>query len=116
MAAKARFHSGVVTNKAAYTPSGADVAAGDVVVVGNTPMVAECDIDDGKLGALNAGGGAYTMTGNGSINAGLTVYWDNATNKVSTTAGSLKIFGYTLTACGGDGQTCVVAHVPRPAA
>lgn len=35
-----------------YTPSGADVAAGDVVIFAGKACIAHTDIPDGKLGAL----------------------------------------------------------------
>ena len=53
-----------------YTPSGAAVNAGQVVVVGELPCVAHAAIADGKKGALAAGGGVYKCTGDGALAAG----------------------------------------------
>lgn len=112
MAAEARFVLGVVTATVPYTPSGADVAAGQVVVVGNMPMIATELIPDGQLGALNAHGGVYECLGNAVITAGKTVYWDDATNEVTETAGALKKIGFTVSACAGDGLPVNVFHQP----
>lgn len=95
-----------------YTPSGADVAAGDVVVVGDIPMIATRPILDGELGGLNARGGVYHCKGDAVIAAGKRVYWNNATGKVTETPGALKIFGNTVGACAGDGSLVEVNHDP----
>lgn len=98
-----------------HTPSGAAVSAGQVVVVGDTPMVAHKDIADGALGALAAGGGVYKVAADAAIAAGKRVVWDDTNNKVSTTATG-KPFGFTLTAASADGDLIYVAHEPAAAA
>jgi len=107
----AKFHHGDPL-MADYTPTSA-VAAGDVVVQGNFPMVAHLDIAANRKGALAAGGGVYLMTANAAIAVGKKVWWDNATSKVSETAGSLKPFGWTLDAAAGDGSIFPVKHAPE---
>jgi predicted RecA/RadA family phage recombinase len=94
-----------------YTP-GSAVSAGDVVVVAGAPMVAHSDIPANTLGAVAAGGGVYTVTGNGAIAAGTRVYWIDADNKITATPGGNRFFGFTVSACSGDGSTCNVLHVP----
>jgi len=94
-----------------YTP-GANVAAGDVVIVNDTPRVAHLDIPAGELGALAGAGGIYEMYADVAIAADKKVYWDPANHWVTATAGALKPFGYTTTATTGAGQTLYVRHDP----
>lgn len=109
--AQATFYHGSPT-MVDYTPSGAAISAGDVKIVNNVPLVAHKDIADGYLGALAAFGGIYLVTGNAAISAGKRVYWVDADNEVSETADGNKHFGYTVSACSGDGSTCYVLHMP----
>ena len=66
-----------------YTPSGADVAAGQVIQVGGLVGVANVDIADGVLGALQVEG-VFDVTkasgGGVTFAAGATVGWNNTTN------------------------------------
>lgn len=84
-----------------YTP-GADVSAGDVVVVGDQPMVAHLDIPSGRLGSLAVAGGIYKMPkASGSttaIAAGKRVYWDATNHVVTETSSGNKKFGVTVKA------------------
>lgn len=95
-----------------YTPTAA-VAAGDVVVLGNVPLVAHLDIPANRKGALAGGGAVYQMIGNAAIAEKKKVWWDDATGKVSETAGALKVFGWTVSACAADGGFCYVKHAPE---
>lgn len=95
-----------------YTPSGSDIAAGQVVEVGNLATVARLDIADGELGALDIGGGIYDMTAAGNYAAGTKVYWDDSANKVTTTSTTNPGFGWTLEAAAGDGSIVQVYHQP----
>lgn len=94
-----------------HTP-GSAVAMGDVVVVSATPRVAHVAIPANTLGALAVFGGIYEMVGAGAYANGVKVYWDNAAGKVTTSAGSLKVFGELVSPCSGDGATCNVFHNP----
>lgn len=94
-----------------HTPSSA-VAAGAVVVVSATPRVAHVAIPANTLGALAVFGGIYQMVGAGVYADGVKVYWDPVAEKVTTTAGSLKVFGELVSACSADGATCLVFHNP----
>lgn len=109
---QAIFHYGNVVNTIPYTPSGADVVAGQVVLINNLVGIATRLIPDGVLGALNIEGGVYTMYGDAAISAGKDVYWDNTNKKVTETRGANKHIGVTVTACSGDDSTCDVAHMP----
>lgn len=94
-----------------YTPSGADVAAGDVVVIGSAIGVAERPIADGVKGALaiDAVIQVPKSTGSGTaIAAGAKVYWD-ASGKVATeTADSHKQLGTTVAAAADADATVLV--------
>lgn len=92
-----------------YTPV-ADVNAGDVVVVGDIPAICVRPILAGQLGGLNISGGTYKVAGDAAIAAGTPVYWVDASNKVSATAGANKYFGIAVEACTGDGDEFEVAH------
>lgn len=94
-----------------HTPAGA-IAAGEVVIVGRTPMICHQAIPAGALGALAAEGGVYTVPGNAAIVAGRKVYWDNAANKVTETAVGNQAIGFTVSACAGDTLPCNIYHQP----
>jgi predicted RecA/RadA family phage recombinase len=94
-----------------HTPSSA-VLAGAVVVIGNNPRIAHRDIAANELGALAIFGGIYEVTAAGAYTDGAKVYWDPVANKVTTTAGSLKVFGELVTASSGDGGRCLMFHNP----
>jgi predicted RecA/RadA family phage recombinase len=96
-----------------YTPSGADVSAGDVVVLGaKTPAVCHRDIVDGELGALAMGGGVYRMTADAAITAGEAVYWDATNEKVTETASGNTLFGIAVTTSAADDDPIDVKHQP----
>jgi len=81
-----------------HTPA-ADVAAGDVVVVGGRVYVAPEAISADVLGAVMARGVARFPkdTGSGTAIAGGTlVYWDAGNEVITTTAGANTQAGYTV--------------------
>ena len=81
-----------------YTPT-ADVAAGDIIKVGNLVGVAKLDIKAGELGAL-ALVGVYEIATNGTaIAAGAVVSVDPGTGKgcAADAAGAVK-FGHAVAA------------------
>jgi predicted RecA/RadA family phage recombinase len=96
-----------------YTP-GSDVAAGDVIVVGDRPMIAHTAIASGRLGALAGGGGVYNCTGDAAIAAGKRVWWNDSVNKVTETASTHKIFGFVAagSSCAADAGKVLVVHRP----
>ena len=76
-----------------YTPSGAGVAAGDVIALGNDFFgVALRDIADGEKGAL-ATGGIFEFVSTGTVAAGALVFWDASNKRVSTAAVSNTYIG-----------------------
>ena len=66
-----------------YTP-GADVAAGDVIVLGGKVLIANRKILAGTLGALLSKGVFRVVKANVAVTAGNDLFWD-ATNQVVTT-------------------------------
>lgn len=74
-------------DKINYTP-GSAVTAGDVVVIGNTAMVAEKDISASALGSLALGGMWKVPKKTGAVVAGNDIYWDPAGDPVTGTAGT----------------------------
>ncbi|MCA9253807.1 MAG: DUF2190 family protein [Phycisphaerales bacterium] len=98
--ATAKFiHDG---NSIDYTPS-ADVAAGDVVVQGESVGIAKTAIAANLIGAIAVTGVFDVPKATGAstaITAGANVYWD-ATNSVATTdddTGNNKLLGKTVLA------------------
>jgi predicted RecA/RadA family phage recombinase len=95
-----------------YTPSGADVAAGDVVVVGDTVAVATEKIEDGDLGALVIRGVVRfpkATTSTSAIAQGTKVYWNAVSEVVTETAGANKVAGYTVVAATAAATTVDVS-------
>jgi predicted RecA/RadA family phage recombinase len=70
-----------------YTPVSA-VTAGDVVVVGSIPMIAERDIAAGALGSLACEGVWKVPKATGAITAGDSIYWDADGSPVTGDASS----------------------------
>lgn len=100
--------------KVDYTP-GSAVTGGDVVVVGDRPLIAHRDIAANELGALATGGGVYEVTADAAISAGVVVYWNDTSNKVTTTASTHKVFGYVTpdSSAAADGDLIKVQHTPK---
>ena len=114
--ASATFRSGT-PQMVDYTP-GANVAAGDVVLLGNsagiTCGVAHVPIANGVLGALAVRGGIYEMINLNNAANYAKVYWDPATpTKVTTTSTNNAMFGFIASGGGGGANsTCRVLHEP----
>jgi len=92
-----------------YTPE-ADVASGDVVVLGDLVAVAKSEIKANTLGAL-AVTGVFDFpkaAGDGGIAAGARCYWDAAEGVVKgdAEAGANKLIGKAVKAA-GDTETTV---------
>ena len=90
-----------------YTPSGAAVTGGDVVVVGEIVGVCVTDLADGEKGSLQVTGVFRFPKATGAITVGAKVYWDEDGNPVTgdagsgaatTTATSNKLAGYAVAA------------------
>lgn len=100
-----------------YTPGSGDIAAGQVVLVGNTTGwtcgVAPVAIANGVQGVLYAGGGVYDVINQDNAAVGAKVYWDDTNNKVTTTSTNNALFGFVVAnGAGGANSTCRVLHRP----
>lgn len=102
-----------------YTPSGGNLAGGDVVLLGNTTGLT-CGVApaNGLLnnvkGSLEVGGGTYDCVNLNNAANYTTVYWDNAVDKVTTVSTNNAKFGYIVDmGAGGANTTCRVLHHPK---
>lgn len=101
-----------------YTPASGNIAAGEVVLLGNTAGlmcgVAHVAIENNTLGALGAGGGTYECTNLNNAADYAVVYWDNSANKVTTVSTNNAKFGFIVRDGGGGANTsCLVLHDPN---
>ena len=96
-----------------YTP-GADVSAGDVVVISNTVLVgiARESIANAALGALDVGGGIYDVKVVSNYAQGSKVYWDNSLNAATTTSTNNTPFGFTVETSPAANSIVEVMHWP----
>lgn len=98
----------------------ADVAAGDVLIIGDIIGIVKLDIKAGALGTL-ALVGVFDIpkaTGEGTaIFAGAMVFWDAENKQVSTTGGENKYLGKTIiTSSDNDAHARVIINVSRDVA
>jgi hypothetical protein len=100
-----------------YTPAAGNVAAGQVVLLGNTAGltcgIAHQDITNNTLGSLAVGGGVYDVVMITNIAAYSKVYWDDTNNKVTSTSTNNATFGFLLTGGTGANTTVEALHVPQ---
>lgn len=110
---QAQYKAGHVT-RLDYTASGA-VAAGDVIVVGDLPLIAPSDIAAGETDALDAGGGIYDVAkiAGAAIGGCVKLYWDDTNNGVTTTASTHKVWGYS-SPDGAASAATVIRALHRP--
>lgn len=99
-----------------YTP-GANVSAGDVVLLGNTTGltcgVVHIDTESGIQGAIAAGGGVYDAVNLNNAANYAKVWWDDTNNKVTTVSTNNALFGFIVDdGGGGANSTCRVLHKP----
>jgi hypothetical protein len=99
-----------------YTPTGGNVTAGQVVVLGNLTGlscgIATQDIANNVQGTLEAGGGIYDVVMITNIAAYSKVYWDDANNKVTSISTNNAQFGFLLE--GGTGANTTVKALHHP--
>jgi hypothetical protein len=100
-----------------YTPSAGNVAAGTVLLAGNTAgltcLIAHLDIVNNVLGAVAAGGGVYDVTNLNNAANYAKVYWDDTNNKITTVSTNNALFGFvTQGGGGGANSTCKALHFP----
>lgn len=99
-----------------YTP-GANTAAGDVVILGNTTGltcgVVHVDTAANIQGAIAAGGGVYECVNLNNAANYAKVWWDNSVDKVTTTSTNNALFGFVVANGGlGANTNCLVLHQP----
>jgi hypothetical protein len=100
-----------------YIPAAGDIAAGQVVLLGNTAGltcgVAHVPISNNVLGALAMGGGVYELTNLNNAANYAKVWWDDTNNKVTTVSTNNALFGFVTENGGGGANTvCRVRHFP----
>lgn len=103
-----------------YTPAAGDVAAGEVVVLGNlvgiSCGVAHVAISNTLKGSVAAGGGVYQVVNLDNAADYAVVYWDDSANKVTTTSTNNAVFGFVVADGGGGANSnCLALHVPHAA-
>jgi len=92
-----------------YTPA-ADVAAGEVVVLGKTCFIAKLAITAGTLGALAATGVYYVLKTDGlAFDPGEAVYWDDTANEATKTTTDVYM-GVAVKAAAAD-DSAVYTHL-----
>ena len=101
-----------------YTPAAGDVAAGAVVLLGNTTGltcgVAHASIGNTVLGSIAGGGGVYDVLNLNNAANFAKVWWDNSEKKVTTVSTNNALFGFVSSGGGGgDNTTCQAIHDPR---
>jgi hypothetical protein len=108
-----------------YTPSGGNVAVGQVVLIGSVTantagtgalaMIAHRPITNNTLGALAGGGGVYDVVNLNNAANGAKVYWEDTNNKVTTVSTNNALFGFIVTnGGGGANSTARALHKPYP--
>lgn len=106
-----------------YTPSGGNVAEGEVVVVGSVTantsgtgavaMVAHRPITNNTKGALAIAGGVYDVVNLNNAANGAKVYWEDTNNKVTTVSTNNAVFGWiAYDGGGGANSTAKAFHNP----
>jgi len=95
-----------------YTPSGADVASGDFVLIGAIGAIAKTDIADGKTGALHISGVYSVPKASGAVTQGAKLYWSTANSNLTTTATDNTIVGVAAeAAASGDANVKILLNV-----
>ena len=120
--AQVTFIHGTPT-KIEYTPSGGNVTAGDVLLIGtvtaNTAgtgalaVIADRDITNNTLGSVCVGGAVYAVTNLNNVANGAKVYWEDTNNKVTSVSTNNAKFGYVVYGGGGGANSTAYAlHDP----
>ena len=88
-----------------YTPT-VDVAAGEVIVLGDLVGVAKQPIKANQLGSLAVSGVFDFEKASGAISVGALVYWDDDDDRVATTVASgNKLLGKAVRAAAAADAT-----------
>ena len=95
-----------------YTPSGADVASGDFVLIGAIGGIAKTDIADGKTGAVHVSGVFSVAKASGAVTQGQKLYWNSTNSNLTTTASGNTIVGVAAeAAASGDANVKILLNV-----
>jgi len=95
-----------------YTPTGADVASGDLVIIGTIAGVAKTDIADGETGAVHICGVFSLPKASGAVTQGAKLYWSSTNSNVTTTASGNTLIGVAAAAAAsGDASIPVLLNV-----
>jgi len=95
-----------------YTPSGADVASGDFVLIGTIGGVAKTAIADGKTGAVHICGVFSVAKASGAVTQGARLYWNSTNSNLTTTASGNTIVGVAAeAAASGDATVKLLLNV-----
>ena len=108
-----------------YTPSGGNIAVGEVVVVGTVTantggtaalaMIAPRPIVNNTLGALESHGGIHDVVNLNNAATGAKVWWEDSVNKVTTVSTNNAQFGWIVASGGGGANSTAKAfHWPYP--
>jgi hypothetical protein len=102
-----------------YTPTGGNVAAGQVVLLGNLAGlacgIATQPIENNLEGWLEVGGGVYDVVMLSNLANYALAYWDDANNKLTSTSTNNAVFG-TVVGGGGGGANATVQVLHDPMA
>lgn len=102
-----------------YTPSGADVAAGEVIASGSALLIPHRPIADGATGSMAVGGGVYTVskgTADAGLTLGVTARFVAASGIVTSATATANLpFGVVTKAAASSDATVEVLHVPNTA-
>lgn len=95
-----------------YTPSGADVASGDFVLIGMIGAIAKTAIADGKTGAVHLSGVFSVPKASGAVTQGAKLYWSTANSNLTTTASGNTVVGVAAeAAASGDANVKILLNV-----
>lgn len=99
-----------------YTPSAGDLAAGAMVLMGNTAgltlVIPHVPITNNILGAVAAGGGVYDCMVASNYAAGSKVYKPTGNAILTTTSTNNALFGFTVEAAAAANAIVKVLHKP----
>jgi len=94
-----------------YTPTAA-VAAGAVVLLGDTVTVAPLAIAANALGVVAVDGVWSIAKATGAVSQGVTLYWDATNSVVTTTASTHKTAGKAAAAAASGDASVMVLLTP----
>lgn len=95
-----------------YTPSGADVASGDFILIGALGAIAKSNIADGKTGAVHVCGVFSVPKASGAVTQGAKLYWNSTNSNLTTTASGNTFVGIAAeAAASGDASVKILLNV-----